>query len=167
MITFIMGLPGTGKSTYAIKHGGASFDLGMKNISEEGKEKVWKQFTDLCNLMAESKDEFVLDTYFEYLDMRRMKQLAKEGKVKFIVAIPDNHWDVVLKRQANRDGDSDSFTLLYQKNHESWARGWHKQFDNFPNTTIIGYYDNDKDRFVPWESTSNAVSAGYSRTTKS
>jgi len=150
MITFVMGMPGTGKSTYAHKHGGATFDLGMKNISEEGKKKVWLQFTELCNLMALSKDNFYIDTYFEYLDMKVMRRLAQSGRVKFIVAIPDNYWAIVLKRQANRDGDSDKFTSLYQKQHLSWALGWHKQFDKFPNTTIIGYYDNDNDRFVPW-----------------
>lgn len=154
-----MGLPGTGKSTYAIKHGGASFDLGMKNLTNEGKEKVWKQFTELCKLMAKSKDMFIIDTYFEYLDMKVMKQLAKKGDVKFVVAIPDNYWVEVLKRQANRDGDSDRFTKLYQKNYKEWALGWHKQFDNFPNTEIIGYYDNDNDRFVPWEANTRKGSA--------
>lgn len=153
-----MGLPGSGKSTYAKNNGGASFDLGMKNLTKEGKEKLYKQFTGLCELMARSKDNFLIDTYFEYLDMRKMKKLAQKGLVKFIVAIPDNYWAIVLKRQANRDGDSDRFTNLYSKSYKSWALGWHKQFDDFPNTTIIGYYDNDNNRFVPWSNNTNVKS---------
>lgn len=140
MVHLFLGLPGTGKTTSGKAVGAITLDLGGKNITQEGEQRLSKAFTEMIKLYAENDIEIYFDTYDKYFDIGTIKSLAQEGLVEVTVAIPTAEDMPYIFENIKARGDSDDFINLYQKNWEKWVNSWRHRWPEQDGVKVIRTY---------------------------